>query len=182
MRIRGLKHSFWILAVLAMPGQVSAQPDQWLTANGDAGAQKYSPANQISPQNVRRLKRAWTVHTGDVSRGREDGTSYHTAWSSTPLFVNNMLYVSTPTSKVFSVQPDTGKVDWIYDAHPDLAYAGIVKSRVLASRARRSSMLALRTPNCTRSMPTQESRAGLLARVARWTSINGIRSTPAFRF
>jgi len=132
MRIRGLKHSFWILAVLAMPGQVSAQPDQWLTANGDAGAQKYSPANQISPQNVRRLKRAWTVHTGDVSRGREDGTSYHTAWSSTPLFVNNMLYVSTPTSKVFSVQPDTGKVDWIYDAHPDLAHAGIVKSRGLA--------------------------------------------------
>ncbi|MBN9589715.1 MAG: pyrroloquinoline quinone-dependent dehydrogenase [Alphaproteobacteria bacterium] len=115
-----------------MPGQVSAQPDQWLTANGDAGAQKYSPANQISPQNVRRLKRAWTVHTGDVSRGREDGTSYHTAWSSTPLFVNNMLYVSTPTSKVFSVQPDTGKVDWIYDAHPDLAHAGIVKSRGLA--------------------------------------------------
>jgi quinoprotein glucose dehydrogenase len=132
MRIRHWEHCFWILAALAMPGKVSAQPDQWLTANGDAGAQKYSPADQISPQNVGRLKRAWTVHTGDVSRGREDGTTYHTAWSATPLFVNDRLYVSTPTAKVFSVQPDTGKVNWIYDPHPDLTHAGIVKSRGLA--------------------------------------------------
>jgi quinoprotein glucose dehydrogenase len=121
-----------IAAALALPSAAAGQSDQWPTFNGDSMAQKFSPAHRITPRNVNRLRRAWSIHTGDVSRGRADGKSYHTAWSATPLFVNGRLYVGTPTSKVFSVQPDSGKVNWVYDAKPDLSHADIVKSRGLA--------------------------------------------------
>ena len=50
-----------------------AQSDQWPTFNGDAMAQKYSPATQITPQNVGRLRQAWSLHTGDVSKGTPNG-------------------------------------------------------------------------------------------------------------
>ena len=32
--------------------------------------------------------------------------------------VNNTVYVSTPFYRIFAVEPDTGKVKWIYDAFP----------------------------------------------------------------
>ena len=37
-------------------------------------------------------------------------------WSATPLFVNNTVYVSTPLYRVFAIEPDTGKVKWIFAA------------------------------------------------------------------
>jgi quinoprotein glucose dehydrogenase len=55
------------------------------------------------------------VRTGDVSQGGP-GKLPKTAWQSTPLFVNNTVYVSTPFYRVFAIEPDTGKVKWIYAA------------------------------------------------------------------
>ena len=92
-------------AVLLPFHSAAAQPDQWPTFNGDAMAQKYSPAAQITPQNVERLRKAWSVHTGDVTgpggtrKGLKKGA--RTSWRSTPLFVNDTVYVSTPYSTHF---------------------------------------------------------------------------------
>ena len=87
----------------------------WSDFNGNAMAQKYSTAGQINTGNVKQLAVAWSIHTGDVSRG-EPGRRPKTAWQSTPLFVNGLVYVSTPLYRVFAVAPDTGKVKWIYAA------------------------------------------------------------------
>ena len=43
--------------------------DGWYTFNGNLENQKYSQADQITPQNVGKLQKAWEVHTGDVSDG-----------------------------------------------------------------------------------------------------------------
>src|SRR6185437_16151598 len=59
---------------------------------------------------------AWSIHTGDVQKIAGPGKGPKTSWQSTPLFVNNTLYVSTPFYRVFAVEPDTGKVKWIYAA------------------------------------------------------------------
>ena len=89
--------------------------EDWPNFNGNAAAQKYSIADQITPQNVGKLAVAWSTRTGDVSQGGP-GKLPKTAWQSTPLFVNNTVYVSTPFYRVFAVEPDTGKVKWIYAA------------------------------------------------------------------
>jgi quinoprotein glucose dehydrogenase len=105
--------------------------DGWYTFNGNLEDQKYSPADQITPANVSTLKKAWEVHTGDVSDG--SGKIPLSDWSATPLFVNNTVYVSTPFYRVFALAPDTGKVKWTYDTHavldavtqPDLKTRGV---------------------------------------------------------
>lgn len=92
-----------------------AQDNTWSTFNGDLKAQKYSPADQITPQNVATLKKAWETHTGDVSTG--SGDIPMTVWSATPLFVNDTIYVGTPFYNIVAIEPDTGKVKWRYDSH-----------------------------------------------------------------
>ncbi|MDN8836896.1 hypothetical protein Q0M54_13975, partial [Staphylococcus aureus] len=44
----------------------------WASFNGQPNGQKYSPAAQITPDNVDELEVAWELHTGDVSDGEGD--------------------------------------------------------------------------------------------------------------
>ncbi|WEX08734.1 pyrroloquinoline quinone-dependent dehydrogenase [Chelativorans sp. AA-79] len=105
--------------------------DTWATFNGDLKAQKYSTAEQITPENAGRLKKAWEVHTGDMSNGSGDVPM--SVWSATPLFVNDTVYVGTPFYRILAIEPDTGKVKWTYDSkavlkaltQPDLKNRGV---------------------------------------------------------
>ncbi|WP_265501479.1 pyrroloquinoline quinone-dependent dehydrogenase [Paracoccus beibuensis] len=90
-----------------------AQQDQWTNFHGNAMAQKYSASEQITPENVHKLEKAWEIHTGDVSDGSGDIPG--TVWSATPILANDLLYVGTPFYRVYAVQPDTGEVVWTYD-------------------------------------------------------------------
>jgi quinoprotein glucose dehydrogenase len=83
----------------------------WDAFGGNQQAQKYSPATQITPDNVRNLKQAWEFHTGDIGSG-----AHETTWGATPLFVNGTVYTGTPKYHIFAVEPDTGHVKWTYDA------------------------------------------------------------------
>ncbi|PYE85264.1 pyrroloquinoline quinone-dependent dehydrogenase [Phyllobacterium leguminum] len=124
---------YFSLALTAAVGLASAmaQDNTWPSYNGDLKAQKYSPADQITPQNVGRLQKAWEVHTGDVSDG--SGVIPMSVWSGTPLFINDTVYVGTPFYNILAIEPDTGKVKWRYNAHallkaltqPDMKNRGI---------------------------------------------------------
>ena len=111
MRTVGFLSAAGLLGALFV-SQVQAQ--DWVDFNGNRMAQKYSGAAQITPDNVKDLGVAWSLNTGDVYRGG----AHETNWGATPLFVNNTVYVSTPFYRIFAVEPDTGKVKWIYDAFP----------------------------------------------------------------
>lgn len=103
----------------------------WDTFNGDLMARKFAQAGQITPQNVGALRRAWEVHTGDMSDG--SGGVPASDWSATPLFANGTVYVGTPFYRIFAVEPDTGRVKWIFDPHavlkaptqPDMKTRGV---------------------------------------------------------
>jgi quinoprotein glucose dehydrogenase len=92
----------------------NAADQVWDAFGGNQQAQKYSLSTQITPENVKDLKVAWSIHTGDVGSGR-----HTTTWGATPLFVNNTVYVGTPFYRIFAVEPDTGKVKWVYAASND---------------------------------------------------------------
>src|ERR1700734_1294341 len=105
-------------AMLLLPGhRATAQgpnndpPQNWDAFGGNQQSQKYSTATQITPDNVKGLKKAWDLHTGDVGSG-----AHETTWGATPLFVNNTVYIGTPFYRIYAVEPDTGKVKWIYAA------------------------------------------------------------------
>src|SRR5438270_309849 len=68
----------------------------WDAFGGNQQAQKYSTATQITPDNVANLKKAWDMHTGDVSSG-----AHSTTWGATLLFVNDTVYAGTPKYNIF---------------------------------------------------------------------------------
>ncbi len=92
-------------AILEASPQAMPQSGDWPAYGRDPGANRYSPLDQINTKNVAKLQRAWTYHT------RESGRSFE----STPIFVDNVLYLSTHTQKVIALDPETGREIWRYD-------------------------------------------------------------------
>ena len=116
-----LKTTLITLATLLSVGLSGAvaQNQTWDTFNGDLMAQKYSTAAQITPQNVKNLRIAWQVHTGDFSK-QQFGKIPESYFEATPIFVNNTVYIGTPFYRIYALAPDTGKVKWIFNPHATL--------------------------------------------------------------
>lgn len=89
---------------------------EWRHWGGDAGGQKYSTLKQVNRGNVAKLQVAWTYKTGEIS----DGTKYatRTAFETTPLMADGVLYLTTPFNRVVALEPETGKQLWSFD--PDI--------------------------------------------------------------
>ena len=97
----------FLIVVPFICGALFAQSG-WPNAGNDPGGMKYSALKQITPANVGKLVRAWTYDTGDVARGFRP-------WEVTPLVINNVMYFTTPGSKVVALNPETGKEIWKFD-------------------------------------------------------------------
>jgi quinoprotein glucose dehydrogenase len=90
---------------------------EWGSYGRDPGGTKYSPAKQITRDNVRELVPVWTYRTGDFGRG--DGAVRD---ETTPLFVDDVLYASTPFGGVRALNPATGAELWSFDAELDFSH------------------------------------------------------------
>ena len=108
-----------LAAVLAL-GFVGAdgagRDGDWRSYGGDPGGRRYSTLTEIDRGNVGRLKRAWTYHTADLEEARPG--SQPIAFESTPLAVDGMLYVSTPSGRVIALDGDTGREAWTFRPSP----------------------------------------------------------------
>jgi len=92
---------------------LAAAGDDWPAYGGSESARRFSPLGQITPDNVKDLKRAWLVHTGDMPSSPKIAKTY--GGENTPLKVGNMLYVCTPKNIVLALDPATGKQRWRFD-------------------------------------------------------------------
>jgi quinoprotein glucose dehydrogenase len=116
----------WTACVLALPAVALAaddavqlttaaetQDDTWSSYGGDAGGTRFAPFAQITRDNVTRLQQAWTYRTGELGQkfARADKLSFET----TPIFVRDTLYLSTPTNIVIALDPATGRQRWRFD-------------------------------------------------------------------
>lgn len=106
-----------LLAALLAAG--AAPAEDWSSFNGNLQAQKFAPDTEITPENVKDLQVAWSVHTGDVSTG--DGDVPQSAWSATPIFANDTLYLGTPFYRILALDPGTGATKWSFDTKSALA-------------------------------------------------------------
>jgi quinoprotein glucose dehydrogenase len=81
----------------------------WRYYGYDPGNSRYSPEKQINTSNVKRLKAAWTWHTGDKSDRPV------TQIQCTPLVIDGVMYVTTAQLKVAALRAGTGDVLWTFD-------------------------------------------------------------------
>ena len=102
----------------ARPFDYSTDHGDWPAYGGDPGSGKYSPADEISAENVDSLRVAWVWEAFDNDRyvgkrGRErrvpDG------FKVTPLMVGGRLLVRTAFSAVAALDPLSGEALWTYD-------------------------------------------------------------------
>ena len=90
-----------LLFVFLFVWPVSAQTanSEWRYYGGDEGGSRFSPLAQVNTSNVQSLKRAWTHHTGELDLGLRTAP-FQASFSCTPLVVDGVMYLSTPSSRV----------------------------------------------------------------------------------
>jgi len=79
---------------------------QWEFLGGDAAHTRYSPADEITPENFEDLEEAWVW----------DGSSFNAqSGRSTPSYINGTLYtVAGPRRYVVALDPANGELKWSY--------------------------------------------------------------------
>jgi quinoprotein glucose dehydrogenase len=90
--------------VMLLTAALLAQND-WKTYGNDAGHARFSTLTQITPQNVTRLKPAWSFDT--MTPGRK--------WQNTPIVVNNIMYITRQNGGVVALEPETGRELWRFE-------------------------------------------------------------------
>jgi quinoprotein glucose dehydrogenase len=115
-----------ICATLSLPlallaGGTPPKSMGWENVGNDKGGQRYSELDQINRRNVKDLQLAWTYSAGESNSNTIECT---------PIVVDGVMYVTTPSPKVKIAALDaaTGKELWRHDPR-----VGDVKSRLIAS-------------------------------------------------
>src|SRR5438270_4182626 len=103
------------IAVFTIAIAALATGQEWRSYGGDPGGSRYSTLDQIKRTNVAKLKVAWTYHTGDMSDGTT--TFVRSAFETTPLMVDGVLYLTTPFSRVIALDAESGRELWSFDPH-----------------------------------------------------------------
>ncbi|MEO8201443.1 MAG: pyrroloquinoline quinone-dependent dehydrogenase [Gemmatimonadota bacterium] len=110
-----------LLATILLPLELlnaqdtTARHVEWSAYGRDASGTRFAPIGDITPQNVTRLRLAWTYHTGETGSPGDPRTSFE----ATPLMVDSTLYLSTPRGRVIALDPATGLERWSFDAKVD---------------------------------------------------------------
>ena len=82
-----------------------SEPGNWMTYGRTYDEQRFSPLQRINAQNVSQLKLAWHY----------DLDAAHRVQESTPIVVDGVMYLTSAWSKVFALDPATGKELWVFD-------------------------------------------------------------------
>ena len=96
-------------------GAADADDGQWHRPARDYASTRYSGLAQITVENVKQLRPAWSFATG-VKRGHE----------AAPLVVGDTLYVVTPYPNIlYALDARSGAVRWKYEPQPAKAAQGV---------------------------------------------------------
>jgi quinoprotein glucose dehydrogenase len=82
---------------------------------------RHSPLDQITPDNVNRLRVAWTYHTHELETlPKGSDVAAKSAFEATPIVVDGVMYLATPTNRVIALDARTGGEKWVYDPKVNL--------------------------------------------------------------
>jgi quinoprotein glucose dehydrogenase len=98
----------------------------WPAYGNDAGGQRHSSLDQITPENVDDLEVAWTYNTGDIiatggyEAASHGGSPASTTFQNTPILHGDTLYICSPFNRVIALDAESGEERWTYDPQVDL--------------------------------------------------------------
>ncbi|MBV8260784.1 MAG: membrane-bound PQQ-dependent dehydrogenase, glucose/quinate/shikimate family, partial [Paraburkholderia sp.] len=94
------------------PNPEGIQPSDWPAYGRDQQGTRYSPLQQITPDNVHDLQVAWTFRTGDT-KGPNDPVEITS--EVTPIKIGDLLYLCSPHQILFALNAQTGELKWKFD-------------------------------------------------------------------
>jgi quinoprotein glucose dehydrogenase len=103
----------------ATPETAVAADGEWIAYGRDPGGMRHSPLTQISRENVADLAVAWTYQTGELATYEGTDLASSAAFETTPLMIDGVLYLSTPTNRVIALDAGTGAERWVFDPQID---------------------------------------------------------------
>jgi quinoprotein glucose dehydrogenase len=121
----------WLVVVFAaapvsLTAQRGARDGEWRSHSADSGSTKYSPLDQITRDNVSRLRIAWRRPGIDKSlSGKTPGRSYAGDFRSTPLMIRGVLYATNSIGLVEAFDAGTGATVWVQQPFPDEPEQGL---------------------------------------------------------
>src|SRR5688500_14548167 len=109
---------FAAAAIMAMPSVATAGAadlssccspgdNDYPTHSGNLGNQGYSTLTQINQANIKQLGPAWRTHVS-----AEPPATTHTGQQTTPIVVDGVIYLDTPSGGVIAVDGATGEAKW----------------------------------------------------------------------
>jgi glucose dehydrogenase len=113
-RILAIGIASCLFLISASHGMAQSAAGEWRYYGGDQLGTRYSGLNQINRDNVSKLKRAWTYHTGELELGLAT-SSFKASFSCTPIVVNGVMYITTPSSRVIALDSESGRELWKFD-------------------------------------------------------------------
>ncbi|MEO5562217.1 MAG: pyrroloquinoline quinone-dependent dehydrogenase, partial [Chitinophagaceae bacterium] len=81
----------------------------WEAYGGSKENIHYSSLTDIDTSNVSQLNVAWTFHTGDAD------TAKSSQIQCTPIIIDSMMYMTSPTLRLFAVNAGTGEKIWEFN-------------------------------------------------------------------
>ncbi|MFT4507910.1 glucose/quinate/shikimate family membrane-bound PQQ-dependent dehydrogenase [Caballeronia sp. 15711] len=87
-------------------------PADWPAYGRTQEGTRYSPLQQITPENAKNLQVAWTFRTGDM-KGPNDPVEITN--EVTPIKIGDLLYLCSPHQILFALDAKTGALKWKFD-------------------------------------------------------------------
>ena len=105
----GLALQAFVPAAYAGTGPGFDDPNNWPQYHRSYNAWRFSPLDQITKANVKKLKVAWIHQSGTITHGLQ----------ATPIVIDGVLYYISADNNVWAVDAATGKTIWHYAAKLD---------------------------------------------------------------
>ncbi len=97
---------------VASPDMGGIPDDAWTSYGRSNFGQRYSPLNQITPDNADKMELAWKIQTGDKKGPDDIG---ETTYEVTPIKVGDSLFLCTPHNWLVALDADSGEKQWVFD-------------------------------------------------------------------
>ena len=126
------------IALFLIADLAAAEEIRWPAYGGGPGGGHYTPATQITADNVADLELAWSHRSGDFYAGSQSLTELTSSETSggrpssfivTPIMVEGTVFYCTPFNRVFALDPATGEEKWAFDPKVDMEDEGLTNCR-----------------------------------------------------
>ena len=103
-----------VVAVATAPAAAQdGGPVEWRYVGADQANTRSSPADQVTPTTVDQLEQAWTWRPEE--RARPEYGTVPGSFTSTPIMINDTVYVSSNYNRVAALDAETGAERWVFD-------------------------------------------------------------------